>query len=211
MIALPHRALLTIALLLVAAGCQTTPPTEARKEALLDDGQASLKRFQAEDPGIADVVHRGYGYAIFPDVGKGAFVVGAGYGHGAVYEQGQFIGYADITQATVGAQIGGGDYAELIIFENRDALERFKNNELTFAAGASAVAIKAGVAKSARFENGVMVFTQAKAGAMASAAVGGQKFTFAPSDRGTTATTRPSDHDTGGVRIETKTETHEKI
>jgi lipid-binding SYLF domain-containing protein len=207
---LTRRIVPAMALMLFAAGCQTTPPTEAKKEALLDDGQAALQRIEAEDPGIRDVVHRGYGYVIFPDVGKGALIVGGGYGRGAVYEQGNFIGYADISQATVGAQIGGGDFAELIIFENRDALERFKNNQFTFAAGASALAIKKGVATTARYEDGVMVFTLPKAGAMASAAVGGQKFTFKASDRAAGATTRPSDQD-HGVRIETHTETHEKI
>jgi lipid-binding SYLF domain-containing protein len=197
------------ALMLLAAGCQTTPETAAKREALVDESQAALKSFEAKDPGIADLVHRGYGYAIFPNVGKGAFVVGGGYGHGSVYEQANFIGYADITQATVGAQIGGGDYAELIIFENRDALERFKNNQLTFNAGASAVIAKTGVAKTAKYENGVMVFTDAKAGAMASAAVGGQKFTFSPGDSATASDKQSADKD---KKIETKTtETHEKI
>ena len=200
-----RRPLAAIAVLLIVVGCQTTPDTQAKRDALLDEGQASVKSFEAKDPGITDQIHRAYGYAIFPSVGKGAFVVGGGYGHGAVYEQGQFIGYSDITQATVGAQIGGGEYAELILFENREALERFKNNQLTFNAGASAVIVKTGVAKDAKYENGVLVFTDAKAGAMASAAVGGQKFTYSPAGETTASDKR---HE---VKTETKTETHEKI
>jgi lipid-binding SYLF domain-containing protein len=194
-------------LLLVAAGCQTTPTTESGKDWVLEQSQSVIDRFSAEDPGFRDVLHRSYGHAVFPRAGKGGFIVGGAYGRGAVYEQNRMIGWADIAQATVGAQVGGQTFDEVVIFENRDALERFKNNQLTFAANASAVAIKKGTAAAARYENGVIVFVDPRQGGMVEASVGGQKFTFKASD---TATTRPADRD-GDVRIETKTETREKI
>ena len=88
------------------------------------------------------------------------------------------IGYADLTQASVGAQLGGQTYSELVVFETKEALDRFRQNKLEFAANASAVILESGAAKAARFENGVAIFVQPRAGAMAEASVGGQKFTF---------------------------------
>ena len=41
-------------------------------------------------------------------------------------------------QATVGAQIGGQSYAEVLVFESKPAMDRFKRNEFTFAAQARA-------------------------------------------------------------------------
>lgn len=177
--------------LLLIAGCQTTPETQAGKDEIIKASDGVVSRFQAEDPSLRDVMHRAYGYAVFPVAGKGGFIVSGGYGRGVVYEQGRLIGYADITQASVGATVGGQSFEELIVFESRDSLERFKNNQLAFAANASAVAIEAGKAASGRYENGVMVFVEPKKGAMLEASVGGQKFTFVPLDRAT-ATTRPA-------------------
>ncbi len=118
-------------------------------------------------------------------------IVGGGYGRGIVYEQGAMIGYADITQATVGAQIGGQTFSELLVFQSKEALDRFRQNKLEFSANASAVIMKKGAAKAARFENGVAIFVEPRAGAMAEASVGGQKFTFV-SDTSGGATTRSS-------------------
>ena len=186
------RAFTTVAVtILLIAGCQTTPETPSGRDELNNSSEAVVKRFQAEDPSLRDVMHRAYGYAVFPKAGKGGFIVSGGYGRGVVYEQARLIGYADITQASVGATVGGQSFEELIVFESRESLERFKNNQLAFAANASAVAIESGKAASARYENGVMVFLEPKKGAMLDASVGGQKFTFVPLDRAT-ATTRPA-------------------
>ena len=160
-------------------GCETAPKTETQRENLVDEAQASLKSMQGVDPTLASFLDRGYGYVIFPNVGKGGFVAGGAYGKGSVYEQGKFIGYADVRQGTVGLQAGGQNFSELIVFENKAALDQFTNNSFEFAANASAVAIKPGVSKSTNFDKGMVVFTHPKGGLMVEAAIGGQQFTFA--------------------------------
>ena len=90
------------------------------------------------------------------------------------------MGKATLSQATVGAQIGGQAYIEIIFFENAEALEGFKKGEWTMAAQVSAVAVTAGAAKNASYTHGVAVFTLIKGGAMAEASVGGQKFSYEP-------------------------------
>ena len=169
---------LTLALF-VGAGCETAPKTEAQRENLVDEAQTALKSMQNVDTTLASFVDRAYGYAIFPNVGKGGFVAGGAYGKGSVYEQGKFIGYADVRQGTVGLQAGGQNFSELIVFENKAALDQFTNNKFSFAANASAIALKPGISKSASFDKGVAVFTHPKGGLMVEAAIGGQQFTFA--------------------------------
>jgi lipid-binding SYLF domain-containing protein len=173
-------------------GCQTAPKTEAAKADLEQDAQTAVSRMTSEEPAIQEMIDKGYGYVIFPNAGKGGLIVGGAYGRGIVYEQGRQIGFADITQLSAGAQIGGQAFSELIVFENKESLDRFRNNQLTFAANASAVIVKKGVAAANRFENGVAVYVMPKAGAMAEAAVGGQKFTFTPSSGSGQPATRPA-------------------
>ncbi len=186
--AIPLAALL--AAIAAISGCATAPKGEPARDALRVDAEAALNRSITEDPGLRDFIDKAYGYAIFPEVGKGGFVVGGSYGRGVVYEQGQFVGYADITQATVGLQAGGQSFTEILAFENADAMERFKYGKMKFAASASAVALKAGAAAAARYEDGVAVFTKPRGGLMFEAAIGGQEFGFVPASGA--STTRPS-------------------
>jgi lipid-binding SYLF domain-containing protein len=178
----PSRKLCTtfgaLALAAVIAGCTTEPTSETKREDLVDNAQSTLRTYQREDPGMSSFLDSAYGYAVFPNVGKGGLIAGGAYGKGVVYQQGRMIGYCDLTQATIGAQIGGQAYSEIIAFEDRATLEKFKNNQLAFSAQASAVALKSGASANAKYENGVAVFTHTNGGLMAEASVGGQKFTY---------------------------------
>jgi lipid-binding SYLF domain-containing protein len=176
----------------ILAGCATAPVTEEAQANLHDETQAAINRFQRADPGLKDFLGKAYGYVMFPDIGKGGVIVGGGYGKGEVYEQGKLVGYADIAQATVGAQVGGASFAELIAFEHKEAMDKFKNSNLQLTANANAVALKAGAAATARFTEGIAIFTMPNGGLMAEASVGGQQFKFLPVETAK-ATTQPAD------------------
>src|SRR5205823_5983244 len=138
-------------------------------------------------------------------VGKGGLIVGGAYGRGAVYEHNNPVGYAELQQGTVGAQIGGQSYRELIVFQNAAAFDRFTSGKLEFSANASAVAIKTGVAAAARYEDGVAIFVDAVSGLMAEASIGGQRFVYHPYD-----TERAVEHrETTETRTETKTRNYD--
>src|SRR3954466_1154957 len=98
-------------------GCSTAPKTSAERMELQDDAHATVTRFKSQDPSLDRVLANSAGYAVFPDVGKGGLIAGAAYGRGTVYEGGKQIGYADMRQGSIGAQIGGQTYAELIVFQ----------------------------------------------------------------------------------------------
>jgi lipid-binding SYLF domain-containing protein len=136
----------------------------------LTKADSSLKKFFDESAG----------YAIFPNVGKGGFIVGGARGKGLVYEKAQIIGQATMTQASIGAQVGGQTFAEVIFFETPVALQDFKESRFEMSAEVSAVAASEGAAKAAKYKQGVAVFTLPKSGLMAQAAIGGQKFKFEP-------------------------------
>ncbi len=113
-------------------------------------------------------------------VGKGAAGIGGAYGRGVLFEHGRPTGQTSLTQVTIGAQLGGQAYSEIVFFESESAATSFKKGEFAMAAEVSAVVAATGASANAKYANGVAVFTLAKGGLMAEASVGGQKFGFRP-------------------------------
>ncbi len=161
-------------------GCTTAPPTTESRNELLEQATATMSDMNRVDPGLEALARKGHGYAVFPEVTKGGLVFGGAYGRGVVYEQGKYIGYADLTQASFGLQAGGQTYSELIVFETKAALDRFEAGRPNSTADATAVILMTGAAANARFVDGVTVIVRPLAGAMAEASVGGQQFKYVP-------------------------------
>ena len=152
--------------LVIFGGCATAPSSTEGKAALSRDVGTALAKAKVQDPGLQAFLDKAYGYAIFPSVGKGAVGVGGAYGRGEVFEQGKRIGYCDLSQATIGVALGGQAFTEIIGFENKAALENFKNGNLKFAAQATATALKAGASANAKYTDGVSVLTASEEGLM---------------------------------------------
>ena len=146
------------------------------------DAQATLRKLQAKDPGLKRLLEKAYAYAVFPAVGKANLVIGGALGRGEVFEKGKKVGYATITQLTIGVQIGGDTFDEVVVFESRESFERFKRGKTAFAANASAVLVKAGAASAKDFEKGAAVYVYPHGGMMLELAIGGQRFKFKPAD-----------------------------
>jgi lipid-binding SYLF domain-containing protein len=142
--------------------------------------QAAIQVARTTDPGLQKFFDTAAGYAVFPKVGKAAWIVGGAYGKGILYEGGRPAGYCDMTQASVGVAYGGQAYTEIIFFETPEALNKFKAGQLALAAQASAVAVTAGASANAKYSNGVLIFTRGEAGLMVEASIGGQKFSYQP-------------------------------
>jgi lipid-binding SYLF domain-containing protein len=165
---------------LALGACATAPVTVEGKADIEKDAATALAAARAADPTLESVFNSSAGYAVFPTVGKAAAGVGGAYGRGMLYERGRPVGYCDLSQATVGMQLGGQTYTQIIAFETKEALENFKRGNFAFAAQATAVALKSGVGANAKYKDGVAVFTMDEAGLMYEAAVGGQKFSYQP-------------------------------
>lgn len=144
----------------------------------IKDANDTVALFKKNDPSLTRFFSHAVGYAVFPSVGKGGLGIGGAYGSGILYVRGNPLGKTTLTQVTVGFQLGGQAYSEIIFFESEKVLADFKAGNFAFAAGVSAVALESGASASAKYRDGVVVFTATKAGLMFEAAIGGQKFSY---------------------------------
>jgi len=168
------------AALLLSAACAGTPKTQHESSNFDSRARATLDTMKQKDPALQKMIGQSHGYIVFPQVGKGGFIAGGAHGNGVVYERGRKVGYAELNQASIGAQVGGETFAELILLQTPQALEKVKRDQFAFGAKASAVAITKGAAAGARFKDGVAVFIMPEGGLMVDVSVNGQKIRFEP-------------------------------
>lgn len=167
-----------LAVCILAVAVLAVPAASA--DDLKADAQRTKEAFIRADSGLATFFNNAAAYAVFPSVGKGGLILGGAHGKGLVYEKQNVIGQASLSQATVGAQVGGQSFSEVIFFETSAALQDFKEGKFEMSADVSAVVAGEGASKSAKYSHGVAVFTIPIKGLMVQASIGGQKFTFEP-------------------------------
>ena len=152
--------------------------SDEKDDKIIADAKTAKADFIKADGLMQSLFDNSYGYVIFPNVGKGAIGIGGAAGNGAVFQKGNLVGMAKMTQVSIGFQWGGQAYREVIFFETEADLNRFKENKIEFSGQASAVAVTKGAAANVKYKEGVMIFSQTRGGLMYEASVGGQKFKF---------------------------------
>ncbi len=183
--------------LLLRAASLTLLISLAFSSAWADQYSSTKKMF--EEAGIADMFTSAFGYALFPTIGKAGFIVGGAYGKGRVYMQGKYYGDTAMTQATIGFQLGGSGFSQVVFFKDKYAFTKFIKGNFEFSASVHAVALTAAAGSSAStggnsatasggknnavigrggYNYGMATFTITKGGLMYEASVGGQKFSF---------------------------------
>jgi lipid-binding SYLF domain-containing protein len=166
----------------------------------VEDYSSTINVFK-DSPAVMKFFENSYGYAVFPTIGKAGFVVGGSYGKGQVYRAGKVTGISKVVEGTLGFQIGGKAFSEIIFFQDKRAYDEFTSGNFEFGATAQAVAItagaqakagttgksagasagpKTGVQAKTEYVKGMATFVQSKGGLMGEASIGGQKFTFEP-------------------------------
>ncbi len=176
----PTRAYRLIGSTVVVLFLLAALPSQGAAEGMGEKVNKAIRMFKKEDPGIVKFFSGSYGYVVFPSVAKGGAGLGGAHGKGLVFERGRMVGEASLTQFTIGIQLGGQTYSEVVFFETADAMSSFKDSKFAIGAQISAVAAAEGAAAHAKYSLGVAVFTLAKSGLMCEASVGGQKFKFTP-------------------------------
>jgi lipid-binding SYLF domain-containing protein len=166
---------------LALSACATAPKTAPERRALETNADATLQTMISRDPGLRDLLRQAAGYAVFPSIGKGGFLAGGAYGRGIVYENGKKIGFVELNQASLGAQIGGQTFSELIVFATPEGLKQLQGGEYNLVGQASAVALQTGAAAQTQFgRDGVAVFVMPRGGAMVDVSIAGQRLNFEP-------------------------------
>lgn len=154
-----------------------------------------------DSPVVKTFFDNSYGYVVFPIIGKAGFVVGGSYGEGQVYRNGTVTGKSSVIEGSIGFQLGGKAFSEIIFFQDEQAYNRFTSGNFEFDATAQAIVItagaqaqagtagvgagatagpKTGVQAETNYVNGLATFVHSKGGLMYEFSVGGQKFTFDP-------------------------------
>lgn len=170
-----------VAVLFLLGGLGMTLFAQSEKDQkIMDDADQAVKTLIEINPKIKEFFDNSAGAAVFPNVGKGGFILGGASGNGVLYHAGKKVGMASLKKVSVGLQAGGEALMEVIFFETDADVEKFKEGDYEFDAGLSATAVEAGVSLDLTYKNGVAVFTHSKGGLMAEASVGGQKFEFDP-------------------------------
>ena len=123
------------------------------------------------------------GYAVFPNIAKAGFGIGAAVGKGEVFQANTYIGKTSVKQISIGFQLGAQAFSEIIFFKDKRDTDRFTEGNFELGAAASAVLITQGVSVETTYSNGTAIFTLSKGGLMYEASIGGQKFSFEPSSK----------------------------
>lgn len=163
-----------------------------------DSYQQAIDNFKqsAETKAFFD---KAYGYAVYPNIGKGGLGFGAAHGKGQVYLQDKKVGKSSMTQVSFGFQLGGQVYSQIVFFQDKRSFEEFTSGNFEFSAGASAVALTAaaqaqlgssGISSSqgtdssstkqnkSIYHKGMAVLLLTKGGLMYEAALAGQKYSY---------------------------------
>jgi lipid-binding SYLF domain-containing protein len=164
-----------------------------------EECQEATANFKSLSSNVGSMIASSYGYAVFATIGKGGIGIGGAGGSGCVYAGGVQTGTSGMGQITIGFQLGGQAYSQIILFESKADFDKFTTGEFEFSAQATAVALTAAAqaetgtkgsaasagtsdekssGKSGSYTNGMAIFTVAKGGLMYEASIGGQKFSY---------------------------------
>ncbi len=148
------------------------------KDKIASDKTLKALNIFKNKPSLKPYFKKARGYAVFPNIGKGGIGIGGARGKGEVFEKGNVIGSTTLTQVSIGLQLGGQAFSQIIFFKDKKSLERFTQGNFEFGASASAALISEGANASADYSDGVAVLTFSKGGLMYEASIGGQKFSY---------------------------------
>ena len=177
---MPLRLVVGLALcaaLTPAAYAATAAEQKAEIRKMCDEALATLYKAKPEAKAR---LGKAPGYGCFSSFGV-SFIVGGAGGRGLVHDNAtKKDTYMNMGQATAGLDIGIKDYREVLIFNDKAAMQKFVDSGWEFAGGAGAAAAVQG--KGAKKEGGevtsapIDVFPMTRTGLAAGVAAGGRKY-----------------------------------
>lgn len=162
----------------VFAACATAPSTRAERQSLRQSADATLGEMIAHDPALRDVTRGALAYAVFPAIGKGGVLIGGAYGKGILYEAGVATGYVSLEQASLGAQLGGQSFSELLVLRTANDVDALKAGRYTVGGDVGMVVLGAGAARHTTFDPNARVFVMPRGGLMVDISISGQQLKY---------------------------------
>lgn len=158
--------------LLSSVGCNAPAPTEETVESLTTAAETAKVELIEEDSSVADLFNKAVGYAIYPNVVKGALGWSGAMGDGLVFKDEVVTATSVVGHGGLGFGLGGNTYKYVLIFNTDEAYESFLAGKFGFNASATAVAGSNGKSVDGDFFKDVVVISNENAGLIADAEIG---------------------------------------
>jgi len=163
-------------------------PSLAPTAAQIDrEASAALRDLYSHNEAAKALGAKAKAVLVFPDIKKGAFIVGAQYGYGALLKDSRTAGYYRTAAASYGFQAGVKKFGYALFFMTDSALAYLDNSGgWAIGTGPSVVVVDKGAARSlttTNFRSDVYAFVFDQKGLMGGIGIEGSKITkIAPSE-----------------------------
>ena len=145
-----------------------------------ENARQLVEEMQAFDPKLRDLFERASAFAVFPRISKLALGVGGSGGNGKVFKDGKLVGTCKLSQLSVGFQIGGQVFSQVILFQDDETFREFRMGKFSFGGSVSVALLDDGFGGEVGFKDGTAIIIKGHKGLMYEAAVKGQRFRFKP-------------------------------
>jgi lipid-binding SYLF domain-containing protein len=162
----------------ICAGCATAPATNAERQNLRQSADATLNEMFTRNPQLQALTRQTPAYVVFPTIGKGGLLVGGAYGKGILYEGGVPTGYVSLEQASIGAQLGGQTFSELLLLRDPVDIDAVKSGHYSVGANVGVVVLTSDAAASIAADSAASVFVLPRGGLMVDISISGQQLRF---------------------------------
>jgi lipid-binding SYLF domain-containing protein len=140
----------------------------------------AIDRVRAEVERSQPYFEDAYAIAVWPGITRVAAGFGGAYGTGVVIEQGKAVGTVSYWQFSSGIQAGAKNFALIIFFRDREALEGLQQNKTQFTGQAGIDVLTVGVAGTPAYNDGVALIPLTNLGLMAEFSAAGVWFRYKP-------------------------------
>jgi lipid-binding SYLF domain-containing protein len=142
---------------------------------------AALRNLYSQNEAAQALGARAKAILVFPDIKKGAFLIGAQYGYGALRQRARTVGYYRTAAASYGFQAGVKKFGYALFFMTNSALAYLdKSGGWAIGTGPSVVVVDQGVARSlttTSMRSDVYAFVFDQTGLMGGIGIEGSKIT----------------------------------
>ena len=181
MIIRKYLAAMLVALLMLGAESGAAEEWRAEEgDRLQERAEKAIARVRAEVERSHPYFEDAYAMAVWPGITRVALGFGGAYGKGIVIEQGEAVGTVKYWQFSSGIQAGAKNFALIIFFKDKAALEGLKRNDTQFTGQAGIDVLKFGVAGTPAYNEGVALIPLTNLGLMGEFSAAGVWFRYRP-------------------------------
>ncbi len=143
--------------------------------------RAALKKLYATTPAAKKMGAEAKGILVFPNIGKGGFLLAGSYGTGALFKNGVTAGYYNTVEVSYGFQAGVEKYGYALFFMTESGLKYLnKSDGFELGAGPSLTVVDEGFSAglgTTKSRDDIYAFVFSKAGLMGGIGIKGSKIT----------------------------------